>query len=103
MKITADMVGKKVRREEWGSLSWVRVEWTRDGHVAGVDESGRPYALDIVTDDWELAPEPPKKPSERIRELRRELAGDPLSINRADVRAEAVVRYLDELREQGKI
>ena len=105
MKITADMVGKRVRAKCYG-ISGAEFEVLcvgKEGVFMRRLEDGDEVVFKIDDKDWELAPEPPKKPSARIAEL---AGGVPYSASAegcALIRTRAITVYLDELREQGKI
>ena len=97
MKITADMVGKRVKHFTNPLLG--RVIAVHDGYFWVETAPGCFFTGS--GDFWELAPEPPKKPSERIRELAAERhSGAIMGFTAID---SAFMAYLDELREQGKI
>ena len=106
MRITADMVGKRVRAERgegWSSEFLILAVGTEKVFVRRLDNGKEELTFLINDSNWELAPEPPKKPSARIAEL---AGGVPYSASAegcALIRTRAITVYLDELREQGKI
>ena len=100
MKITADMVGREII---YGGTRR-KVIAVADGDL-WTEIGGRQRMTISCGERWELAPEPPKRPSQRITEIQSKLEfeGGWRGASDAWRQTEAVTRYLDELREQGKI
>jgi hypothetical protein len=116
MKITPEMVGEKVRNVAWEKSEWTKVLCIGKKHFLGEnhDKWEGSYNCD---NDWEFFDEPRKpseiiKPSEKIKKLM-----DPIFENDAikswekfenmasylSARIDAIMKFLDELHEQGKI
>ena len=98
MKITADMVGKRVLHKSGVCAGRVAAV---GGDEFWLEYKAGSHTTELADGNWELAPEPPKKPSARILDIE---AGASLSFcDPAHRRYFSICAYLDELREQGKI
>ena len=97
MKITADMVGREII---YGGTRR-KVIAVADGDM-WTEIGGRQRMTISCGERWELAPEPPQKPSDRIKEISAHLTPG-YGCWDLTGKETAIAAYLDELREQGKI
>lgn len=100
MKITKDLIGKKVRSAIWPTEQYVTIEWVKGYAFAGTYESGDPFtSVHGDRDCYEMYPAKPKKPSESIRHLAMTEKAI-LPPDRALI--ESIIQVLDEQWEAGK-
>lgn len=107
MKLDKSHIGKYVRRTGWSwpNTNFIFLEWVGQNTIAGTSNTGSEYLGSTGFDDWEIV-ENPKKPSQRIEEIRKSLIPDWFNTASENYETaygyQAILRFLDEEMKNGK-